>query len=173
MELAYVNIVIRSIEADVEEYAPFYNRYDTTKAQSLTLAHQPYKVTKNGNNFYCVMDTIYNWGTYQSHDMGSINIIINESDYSVLSFELHDSTVYNDGYNISSWSAKGFGIPFYWKSESSLQQLLSSNVSAHITSFTWFRDEGVGLSNERISRLLNITGDNNATIEIYWSSQPP
>jgi hypothetical protein len=166
----YVNIVIRDIQADVEIYSPYYNSYDTIFASNLTLGHQPYKVGNNGNVFSGIKDSIYDWG---SHEIGNVAISLDNSSLDVLSFELSDSSIYNNDLYIDTWKLEGFNIPFYWKSETSLQQQISTNVSAHIANLEWYKIENIGLSNERRYKLLKIVGDNKASIEIYWYNNPP
>ena len=167
----YINVVVRDIEADVEVFHPYYNTYDTIKAWGLTFAHQPFEVTKEGNEFKGIKDKIYDWGSYQTHEIGEIKILTDETNYNVLNVELIDSSLYND--NVDNWKLTANSIPFYWKSETSLQQQLEANVRTHITKLEWFKVENLGLSNEIRYKLLQIVDDKNATIEIYWSSTLP
>ncbi len=168
----YVNILIRNIEADVEMYSPYYNRYDTVKAWSITLfGHQPYEVNKEGNVFTGKKDRVYDWGTYMTHEIGNMKISIDESNYNILSFVLNDSLIYD--LNINTWKFEGFNIPFVWQSETKLEQRLENNVQSHITKLEWFMVENAGLTSERQFRLLQIVDDSNASIEITWSNKLP
>ena len=164
----FVNILIWDIDVDIETYYPYYDKRDTFNTQRITLAHQPYELSKEGNVFTGKKDKIYDWGTYTSHDIGEVKISIDESNYNVLSFALNDSSVYD--LNINTWKFEGFNIPLVWQSETNLEQRLENNVQSHITKLEWFKVEDAGLTGERQYRLLKIVDDSNAWIQITWSN---
>ena len=169
----YVNILIRNIDADVELYSPYYNKRDTIKAWNITLGHAPYEVTKEGNVFTGKKDKVYNWGTYPTHEIGDVKIFIDESNYNVLSFEVSDSSIYNNDLYIDKWKFAGFNIPLVWQSDTKLEQRIETDAQTHITKLEWFKVEDLGLTSERQYRLLQIVDDSNASIEITWSDKLP
>lgn len=165
----YVSFIIRNISANVELYSPSYESYDTIPWSNLTFSTRTCRGEVEGNVFTALLDTAFDYGTYVSHDSVSIKITINPTTYGVVNFEIVQSSLYDGEFD--HWKVTGSAVPLYWMSETSLVNQLLSGVKSRISKLEWEKNENIGEWQERRYKLLEITGDDIASIEIYWSSE--
>ncbi len=168
----YLNIVLRNIGTMVESYSPYYERYDTS-SWNLTFSSQPYEMTKIGNEYVGLKDKFYDWGVNGiTHEIGKIIVSMDENSKSIINFWIDHKMIGNDDIDTSIHKAEGNNIPFYWQSETSLQQYLDHDVYARLKTFEWYSSQKTG-SQESNYRTIKIVPNDVASIEFYWSNELP
>lgn len=169
----YMYLILRNVEADVQSYTPAYDRYDTTKAWSLTFSQQAYEMEKHGSRFTGRKDQIYDWGTHTTQEKGRVTVTVNETTRDVLTFSMIDTTIAESGEDTDIWEVECSQIAHTWHDEHILQQHLTSNVGAHLSKAMWTSVRNKDTPHEIHYKLLSIVSLDHASIEIYWADTEP
>jgi hypothetical protein len=94
---------------------------------------------------------------------------VNETTRDILHFAFVDTMISEEGEDTHIDRAAGHGIPYYRHDDQYLQQVLDSNIGAHLTDFMWTSVQNEGTWHEIHYRVLEVVSYENAGIEFYWS----